>query len=41
MLKAELPPDQPWFEGIEVAVDLGYLGITTDYQGEAIAIPLQ
>lgn len=39
MLKAELPPDQPWFEGIEVAVDLGYLGITTDYQGEAITIP--
>ncbi len=39
MLKAELPPDQPWFANIAVAVDLGYLGITTDYQGEAIDIP--
>ena len=39
MLKTELPPQEPWFSDIEVAVDLGYQGIIADYQGEAIAIP--
>ena len=38
MLKEEFPPDEKWFENIEVLADLGYLGIQTDYEGK-IAIP--
>lgn len=39
MLKAELPPDKPWFTNIEVFADLGYQGVATDYQGQGIQIP--
>jgi hypothetical protein len=39
MLKAELPPELDWFSDLQVWVDLGYLGIATDYAGEQIAIP--
>ncbi len=43
MLKAELPPRVPfgrdWFAAISVLVDLGYLGIQTDYAGEQIELP--
>jgi hypothetical protein len=39
MLKAELPPELDWFSDLKVWVDLGYLGIQTDYAGEQIAIP--
>ncbi len=39
LLKTELPPDQPWFETLKLLVDLGFQGIQTDYEGEAIDIP--
>lgn len=39
MLKAEFPPELAWFEGLKVAVDLGYQGIVNDYQGDDIDIP--
>jgi hypothetical protein len=39
MLKQELPPEFDWFTDIEVLVDLGYLGIQSDYQGERLALP--
>ena len=39
MLKQELPPDQDWFAGLNVLVDLGYLGIQKAYAGEQIQVP--
>jgi hypothetical protein len=39
MLKAELSPELDWFVGLSVLVDLGYLGIQTDYAGEQIERP--
>src|SRR5207237_2739113 len=39
MLKQELPPALDWFADINVLVDLGYLGIQSDYRGEQIEIP--
>src|SRR5215813_5355170 len=39
MLKQELPPDLDWFTDINVRVDLGYLGIQSDYRGDRIDIP--
>lgn len=39
MLKQELPPELDGFADINVRVDLGYLGIQSDYHGEQIAIP--
>src|SRR5215470_1739015 len=39
MLKQELPPDLDWFIDINVRVDLGYLGMQADYQGDRIDIP--
>jgi hypothetical protein len=39
MLKQELPPELDWFVDINVRVDLGYLGIQSDYRGEQIDIP--
>lgn len=39
MLKAELPPDDDWFAAIKVLVDLGYLGIATDYAGTELLLP--
>lgn len=41
MLKEELPPDLDWFTDIGVLVDLGYLGIQTDYAGEQIEVPFK
>src|ERR1700757_4388618 len=38
MLKQELPPELDWFADINVRVDLGYLGIKSDYRGERIDI---
>ena len=34
MLKQELPPHLDWFTDINVRVDLGYLGIQSDYRGD-------
>jgi len=39
LLKSEFAPDEAWFTELAVLVDLGYLGIRTDYAGEQIAIP--
>ena len=39
MLKQELPPEWDWFVDINIHVDLGYLGIKSDYRGEQIDIP--
>ena len=39
MLKQELPPEVDWFADLQVRVDLGYLGIKSDYRGDQIAIP--
>ena len=39
MLKAEFPPDDDWFATLKVLVDLGYLGIRTDYAGTELLLP--
>ena len=39
MLKHELPPQVDWFSDLHVRVDLGYLGIKSDYRGDQIDIP--
>jgi len=39
MLKVELAPELDWFVGLSVLVDLGYLGLQTDYAGEQIQRP--
>ena len=39
MLKQEFPPEFDWFTDINVRVDLGYLGIQSDYKGDQIDIP--
>jgi hypothetical protein len=39
MLKQEFPPEVDWFADLHVRVDLGYLGIQSDYRGDQIAIP--
>ena len=39
MLKQELPPDVDWFTDINVLVDLGYIGIKSDYRGDQIEVP--
>src|SRR5438132_14070324 len=39
MLKQELPPELDWFTDLHVRVDLGYLGIKSDYHGDQIDIP--
>jgi hypothetical protein len=39
MLKQEFPPELDWFTEINVRVDLGYLGVRSDYRGDRIDIP--
>jgi hypothetical protein len=39
MLKHELPPEVDWFADLQVRVDLGYLGIQSDYRGDQIDLP--
>src|SRR4029450_7395363 len=39
MLKQEFPPELDWFTDINLRVDLGYLGIRSDYRGDQIDIP--
>ena len=39
MLKQEFPPELDWFTDLNVRVDLGYLGMKSDYCGEQIDIP--
>src|SRR2546423_8761240 len=39
MLKQEFPPELDWFTGLHVHVDLGYLGVRSDYRGDQLDIP--
>lgn len=39
MLKEEFPPELDWLKELVVLVDLGYLGIETDYVAKEIQIP--
>jgi DDE superfamily endonuclease len=39
MLKQEFPPELDWLTNIHVPVDLGYLGIRSDYGGDQLDIP--
>src|SRR5215468_1359265 len=39
MLKQEFPPELDWFTEINVRVDLGYLGMQSDYKGDRIDLP--
>lgn len=41
MLKEELPPELAWFADLLVWVDLGYLGIQSDYDVDQIEIPFK
>jgi len=41
LLKQELPPAVDWFADINVLVDLGSLGIRSDYRGDQIEIPVK
>lgn len=39
ILKVEFPPEQRWFEDLEVRLDLGYQGFETDYTCKKLYIP--
>ena len=39
MFKQEFPPELDWFADIHVRVDLGYLGMPSDYRSDRIDIP--
>src|SRR5215510_10643396 len=39
MLKQEFPPELDWFADLHVRVDLGYLGMQSDYGSDRIDIP--
>jgi hypothetical protein len=39
MLKQEFPPELDWFTESNIRVDLGYLGMRSDYRGDRIDIP--
>jgi DDE superfamily endonuclease len=39
MLQQEFPPEVDWCTDMNVRVDLGSLGIKSDYRGEQLAIP--
>jgi hypothetical protein len=39
MLQQEFPPEVEWFADLNIRVDLGYLGIKSDYLGDRIDIP--
>src|SRR5438093_10736921 len=39
ILKQEFPPEFDWFTDIHVRVDLGYLGMQSDYRGDQIHMP--
>jgi DDE superfamily endonuclease len=36
-----LPPELDWFTDLHVRVDLGYLGIQSDYRSDRIEIPIK
>jgi hypothetical protein len=39
MLTQEFPPELDWLSDLNVRVDLGYLGIKSDYRGDQIDLP--
>ena len=39
MLKQEFPPELDWCIDLNIRVDLGYLGIKSDYRGDQIDLP--
>jgi DDE superfamily endonuclease len=39
LLTQEFPPEWEWFADMNVRVDLGYLGIRSDYRGDRIDLP--
>jgi len=39
MLQQALPPEVDWFTDLHVRVDLGYLGMKSDYRGDQIDLP--
>jgi hypothetical protein len=39
ILKAELPPEQNWFQDFEVRLDLGYIGFKDDYKCAKAYLP--
>ena len=39
MLQQEFPPEWDWCIDLHVRVDLGYLGIKSDYRGDPIDLP--
>jgi hypothetical protein len=39
MFKEEFPPEQTWFKEFHVRVDLGLLGIESDYECKKVSIP--
>ena len=39
MFKKEFPPEQDWFKGFQVRVDLGFLGIEKDYVCKELFLP--
>lgn len=41
MLKQELPPEESWFDDIQVLVDLGYLGMAKDYNSDNVHLPFK
>lgn len=38
-MKEEFPPDKNWFNDFNIMVDLGFIGIATDYVFKTIKIP--
>jgi hypothetical protein len=39
LFQSEFPPAPPWFERFRLRVDLGFLGIATDYVCQEVLIP--
>lgn len=38
-LKVEFPAEKPWFNDLQIRVDLGYQGIVKDYDCQKVNIP--
>ena len=38
-MKEAFPPEKKWFEGFNIKVDLGFLGIASDYVCKSVKIP--
>jgi hypothetical protein len=40
-LKYHFPPDQPWFSDLTIELDLGYQGVTKEYDCQSVSQPLK